>query len=78
MIDATDEIVHLDQITQMIWIGVIVDTLRDAIRTGMTIGLEAEHAARRPGGRGITDVATIVQGERGMIVQDEIDIAVNA
>ena len=68
MIDATDETVHLGRITRMIGIGVIVGTLLVAIRTGMTIGPEVERAARRLGGRGITDVATIVQGAGEMIV----------
>jgi len=72
MIDATDETVHLDQISRMIGTGVIVDTLRVAIRIGMTTGLEVGHAARLPGGRGITDVATIVRGEDEMIVATDI------
>ena len=77
MIDATDEIVHLDQITRMIGIGVIVDTLHVAIRIGMTIDPEVGHAARLPGGRGIADVAMIVQGAEEMIVATVI-IEVNA
>jgi hypothetical protein len=74
MIVATGEIVHLDQTTRMIGIEVIVDTLRVAIRTGMTIGPEVEHAVRRPGGRGkgIIDVETTVQGAEGMIVAIDI------
>ena len=74
MIDATDETVHLDQITRMIGIGVIVDTPHVAIRIGMTIGPGVEHAARRPGGRGKETIAvgTRVQGAEEMIVATDI------
>jgi hypothetical protein len=74
MIVATGEIAHLDQITRTIGIGVIVDILRVAIRTGTKIDPEVEHAVLRPGGRGrgIIDVATIVQGAEGMIVAIDI------
>jgi hypothetical protein len=72
MIVATGEITHLDQTTWMIGIEVIVDILPDAIRTGTTIDPEVEHAVPRPGGRGIIDVETTVQGEEGMIVATDI------
>jgi hypothetical protein len=69
-----DEIVHLDQTTRMIGIGVIVDTLHVAIRTGMTIDPEVEHAVLRLGGkrRGIIDVVTIAPGAGEMIVETDI------
>ena len=73
-----EEIARLDQITRMIGTGVIVAILPDAIQIDMTIDQEVERGAHHPGGKGIIVVATIVQGERGMIVHDEIDIAVNA
>jgi len=73
-----EEIARLDQITRMIGTGVIVAILPDAIQIDMTTDQEVERGARHLGGKGIIVVATIVQGERGMIVHDEIDIAVNA
>jgi hypothetical protein len=74
MIVAMDGIVHLDQITRTIGIGAIVDILRVAIRTDMTIDPEVEHAARLPGGRwkGIFDVAMIVPDGGEMTVATDI------
>ena len=72
MIVAMDEIVHLDQITRTIGIGVIVDILHVAIRTGTMIDPGVVHAVPRLEEKEIIDVATIVQGEGGMIVAIDI------